>query len=433
MAFLFSQPAWAFACSPVGIPVVSTRNSRPLWAAQLQSGQTVGEVTGVGELLMALLALLIVGLWVYVGMRRMREAGNAAAVGPAVAGQTPLHQAVMAGALAEIKRLLDSGADAGARDANGATPLACATTPAAARLLLEAGADVSARDSAGDTPLHWACTPELARVLLDAHADVNAVGANGDGPLARAAREGGGDLVTLLIEAGALVNPWRSRAATPLHWATTPEVAKILISRQARVNAPDEAGDTPLHWAAARDLGEVAECLLANGADLNARNDSGQTPLFKAVEGCGVNTVRHLLARGAWAEARDSAGGTPLHQAARWCDERAGPCRGIGGLMMTSEPRRARAVIAEMLLAAGADPSATDHERVGPLHFAARDGFTEVAALLLDQGVDANARDLGGRSPLDYAAAEQAFITDLDGLQKNPAPMAALLRRHGAH
>ena len=58
-----------------------------------------------------------------------------------------------------LARLLDRGADANARDVDGATALHAACEEghaAAARLLLARGADVGARNNLGDTALHAA-------------------------------------------------------------------------------------------------------------------------------------------------------------------------------------------------------------------------------------------------------------------------------------
>eukprot|EP00960_Hanusia_phi_P078416 768814-Hanusia_phi.AAC.11 len=49
---------------------------------------------------------------------------------------------------------------------------------------------VSSRDQWGETPLHWASSPAVARALLEAMADVNAVDPTGDLPLHWASEHG---------------------------------------------------------------------------------------------------------------------------------------------------------------------------------------------------------------------------------------------------
>ena len=61
-----------------------------------------------------------------------------------------------------MELLIDRGADVGARDKHGKTPLHEAAryskTPAVAALLIDRGADVGARNKYGETPLHEAAT-----------------------------------------------------------------------------------------------------------------------------------------------------------------------------------------------------------------------------------------------------------------------------------
>ena len=61
---------------------------------------------------------------------------------------------------ADVTRCLDAGADVGARNKSGDTPLYWAAmvrdSPAVVKVLLDAGADVEARSKNGFTPLHTA-------------------------------------------------------------------------------------------------------------------------------------------------------------------------------------------------------------------------------------------------------------------------------------
>src|SRR5437868_14474792 len=69
-------------------------------------------------------------------------------------GATLLMHSAAYGNLAEMKLLLDAGADVNARNAFDATALLwCARDAQKARLLIEHGADVNARSKQGRTPL----------------------------------------------------------------------------------------------------------------------------------------------------------------------------------------------------------------------------------------------------------------------------------------
>ena len=167
--------------------------------------------------------------------------------------------------LAEVRGCLTAGADLGARDKSGATPLHLAAwysdDPAVVTTLVDAGADVRARDDDGDTPLHLA-------------AWYNANSA----------------VVTTLVEAGADLDAQEDAYNwTPLHAAAlanaNPAIITALVDAGADVRARDDDGDTPLHLAASyNDDPAVITALIDAGADLDARDDLlGWTPLHTAV------------------------------------------------------------------------------------------------------------------------------------------------------
>jgi len=66
--------------------------------------------------------------------------------------------------------------------------------------------------------------------------------------------------------------------------------------------------NTPLHTAASKGYGDILELLLKAGADLNARNQLGQTALHQAARQRFVPLVKALLAAGADPTVRDTNG-----------------------------------------------------------------------------------------------------------------------------
>ena len=158
-------------------------------------------------------------------------------------------------------------------------------------------------------------------------------------------------------------------------------IVGALAAAGADVEAPAPHGLRPLHLAAAYGWLPALEALLAAGADVNAAAQPvpaavwrltapkdvapafGQTPLTVAAQEGKSEAAAALLRHGASHASRDSRGATALHAAAHpWWQE---------------APR-----LASVLLAAGADRTARDHDGRTPQEWAAAAGYTETAALL---------------------------------------------------
>ena len=270
---------------------------------------------------------------------------------------------------AEVKALLDRGADPQARDKNGWTPLHLAAqfnrNPAVVTLLLDRGADPQARAKGGTTPLHGAAQ---STVTLDDPAVDALLPA----------------VVTLLLDRGADPQAQDKDGTTPLHRAAqfneNPAVVTLLLNRGADPQAPNKSGWTPLHLAARFNENPAVVTLLLNrGADLQARDKNGTTPLHGATPFNDPAVVALLLDRGADLQAQDKDGTTPLHLAAQFNENPA---------------------VVALLLDRGADLQAQDKDGTTPLHLAAQ--FNEnpaVVTLLLDRGADPRARDKNGATP----------------------------------
>ena len=90
-------------------------------------------------------------------------------------------------------------------------------------------------------------------------------------------------------------NALRAFAMLALHAALLgrTEAASLLIDAGAEVNPRSADGSTPLHTAAFFGRAETAELLLEAGADTAARNHYGQTPL--QVMGTDWKTTQFVL------------------------------------------------------------------------------------------------------------------------------------------
>lgn len=334
------------------------------------------------------------------------------------------------------------------------------------RALLEGGADVNAAHGDGMTALHWAAQnarPEIAEMLVHAGANLEAVTRLGDvTPLHLAARSGSGAIVKLLVDRGADVSVRTS-----------------------------SGGSTPLHFAAASGDVESATALMAGGADVDVREERRlQTPLMFAAAGGRTMAVIALLDHGAdpsltsrvvdlVARAdRDRAAGQRRDQILEELRAEHGP----GDEAWSPSPAQVQAAVT----AARQTPdAATDHtggrdmaaasarEEAGPeeaapeqapatevapatyvgtvgkeggmtaLLYAVREGHTETAFALMERGAAIDQRSEGdGTTPLLSSVINGHFDLALDLVAKGAkpnmvseagtAPLFAVLNTHWA-
>ncbi len=118
------------------------------------------------------------------------------AAGDEVEPDPPIIQAAEQGKLAQVRRLLDKGADIHTRNYCGWTPLHVAAQEgrtAIVRFLLEKGAGVDMVDDYGRTPLQYAvhANLDIVKLLVESGADVNSKDQDGETPLGSAYMEGG--------------------------------------------------------------------------------------------------------------------------------------------------------------------------------------------------------------------------------------------------
>ena len=313
----------------------------------------------------------------------------------------------------------------------------------AAEALLRAGAPPNAQEQPGryDYMLHEAArrSGELVSVLLKAGAFPDVVNEEGRTPLHEAVISGPlSAVVALLPEAGAGSPCGRLCEAGFWKTATREQVRSALAQAPAaaRRSAP---GGGPLHLALATGADvETVKLLLDHGMDLNGRDIRGDTPLHVAARTPGgAGSVSLLLERGAMRDALNARDWTPLHAAS----ERAS----------TLDAMR-------VLLDAGADPDTLDGNSLGVtprhlavlqpegpeaaslilgyrgsgeasprklpsllLHSAARSGHPDTVALLLSRGANADDLNTFFNTPLLGAS----YSGNLDTMR--------VLLRHGAN
>ncbi len=147
---------------------------------------------------------------------------------------SPLARAAHAGDAAEVRRLLDSGADPDGAGHLGWTPLAMAVAEGhkeVVEALIDAGADVNVKNLAGRTPLMFACRYgfiDIARKLLDSGADPEASPSLPEANALMAAAQGGHeDVVRLLLERGAKAKVLDGNGNTAIDYAQAAGHGKV--------------------------------------------------------------------------------------------------------------------------------------------------------------------------------------------------------------
>lgn len=198
-----------------------------------------------------------------------------------VAAYGGLHAAAHRGNVAEIRRLIASGANVDARDAYGRTPLHVATfarQPEAISALAAARANLGLLENDRYDAVTIAAVAndeQTLRTLLALGASAKLVTSRYDGTaLIAAAHLGHAGVVKQLIAAGAPLDHVNN-----LHWTATIEAVvlgdggarhqatlKALIDAGANLQLADREGRTPLQLARSRGYAEMVKMLEAGRA-----------------------------------------------------------------------------------------------------------------------------------------------------------------------
>ncbi len=349
--------------------------------------------------------------------------------------QAEIADAAAAGKRAEIERLLKSGADVNAQQADGATALQWAAyrgDAALAELLLKAGARPDLANHNGATPLWLAATrgdAAVVRVLLKGGADANEKLPLGRRPLMLAARSGNVDAVRALLEHGADVNASETeRGTTALMQAADQghaDVIKELIQHGANVAATSRPvmrdgrtaalGNSDDPRRAVRQQAIAALCEMDKPDLEEIRNQRvilmgasqrnlPDADLCKGIQRRGLGFVTIVGAGG------NAGAGVGGEQAFLQNDDGSPVLDGNGDPVPEENARGRRPA-----------PREPDGGALTALVYAARTGSIDAARVLLEAGADVNQTTRYGWSPLLAATQNQNY------------QMARFLIEHGAN
>jgi ankyrin repeat protein len=253
---------------------------------------------------------------------------------------------------------------------------------------------------------------QVSRLLLNG-TSANVRDAYGDSALLYAANSGRMDIVRLLLKNHADPNLGTPQGISALNRSGMEhgEIVSALLDTGADPNRVDSRRRTLLAYACTSGrYSDLISMLLKHKANPNVTGEYGP-PLVSLIESGNetqLSSVKALLAAGANPNATDSAS-TPILV---WCAEQC------------------PSAMVKVLIEAGAKVSATDTLRRTALDAACRQQRDDIVEILLKHGADPNVRDKDGNTAVMYAVS---------GLMDNPqsadagcASILKLLSQHGA-
>lgn len=244
-----------------------------------------------------------------------------------------------------------------------------------------------------------------ADTLIERGADVNAIAADGTSALHWAVHLADVDRAQLLIRHGARVEQVNRYGLAPLHVAASEgnsKLVQLLLDAGAPVNLPGRNGETALLMAARKGCADCVQALLDKHADVNVRDKAfGQTALMLAAWSGSAKSVEHLIRAGADVHAQ-----TRLGPETKFVDPNAGRASHGDGILRGGVPER------------GSRPARAG--QMTALHYAAREGHTDIVALLLQKGARIDEPEANGVRPLLLA------------IMNDHAETARYLIEHGA-
>jgi ankyrin repeat protein len=293
--------------------------------------------------------------------------------------------------------------------------------------LLDSGLDVHASQADGATALHWAAyngDAGLARLLLNAGADVAAMNRNGVTPLWLAAQRGAASVIKVLLEGGADANEELPLGRRPLMLAArsgVEDAVAILLQHGADVNAREQQrGTTALMQAADQGHADVLQLLIAHGADVGA----GSAPVMRDGRTAALGNSedpRNMVRRQVIAVLCEE--GNPDMRLLRKLVQDAREDQLFAEVARMAEPSQqdvcskirmgalgfVQAADGSTRFTEGGAQREPDGGEITPLVYAARTGSIEAAKVLLDAGADVNQTTRYGWSPLLAATQNRNY------------------------
>lgn len=214
-----------------------------------------------------------------------------------------------------------------------------------------------------------------------------------EGPLHIACKKGHGDVVKVLLEAGADINAQTTDGTFPLGLLLASDMSnvefeatvKLMLQKSPNLGLIDNERNTVLHNVTSDTPVSVVMRLVEEGVPVNAFNDHGFSPLARAVNCGNISVARYLITvKGVQADVYHPTFGSILHMAVA----------------------NSTVEVVRQLIRTGAEPSAVDPGFGEPVLYSAmgnenkKDRQEIIRYLVKEVGIDVNDTNRRGVSPL---------------------------------
>lgn len=198
-----------------------------------------------------------------------------------------------------------------------------------------------------------------------------------------ACRKGNIDIVRLMLDSGAEVDPDAYAGSSPLTYAAQSghtAIVELLLSRGAQLE-PKGDYESALHIAAEKGYRETVEFLIAKGANLD-NSTSGKSMIVRTLMYRKSNAMILLLV----------GNGASIHAFGEY-----------GKSLFDYAIQEKQTELVKLLLERGADVNERDARGMTPLIRAVWSGNLDMVRLLVEKGADLNLRQSDGYTALDTA------------------------------
>ena len=312
-------------------------------------------------------------------------------------GQSSFLVAGQSGSVELVEYLISKGCDALDKDNNGLTVLhyACqkGNTEVVQYLVENSGELLTMRHEDGQSPFlvaGFSGSVELVKYLISRGCDVMDKDNDGWTVLHYACQEGEQELVQYLVENYPILLTMRDKEGQSpflvVGISGSVELVEYLISKGCDVLDNDNDGKTILYTACNENKLELVKYLVEKSGELlTMRQEDGQSPFLVAGLSGSVELVKYLLSKGCYVLDKDNNGLTVLHYA---CKE--GNTEVVQYLVENYQ---------DVL-------TMRDKELSSPFHVAGLSGSVELVKYLISKGCEVMDKDNDGWTVLHYACKE---------------------------